>query len=126
MLNARRSNQVMIGLIGNSLDIARMESRQPTFKPQRIGPQHLIQGSAEELRGPAELSERTLRYTAASALPEIDADRKPNQRVLAILLGSAHKATPAGGEITFAAAPSPPDAVTMRVRDNHQGMPPDR
>ncbi len=126
MLNARRSGNVMIGLIGDILDISRLENGQLALKRQRLDLPQLIQESLEEMRVPAEQGELTLASDAMVELPPVDADQKLVQRVLANLLGNAVKATPNGGTITVAAVPTPPNAVTVSVRDTGQGIPPEQ
>ncbi len=126
MQNARRSGTVMIGLISDILDISRLESGQLQLKPQRLEMQPVIRESIEEMRVPAEQAELTLVHLSESELPPIHADHKLIQRVLSNLLGNAVKATPPGGTITIDALPTPPGAVTVRVHDTGQGIPPDQ
>jgi signal transduction histidine kinase len=88
--------------------------------------QPVIRESIEEMRVPAEQSELTLVHLSERELPPIHADHKLIQRVLSNLLGNAIKATPPGGTITIDALPTPPGAVTVRVHDTGQGIPPDQ
>ena len=126
MQNARRSGQVMIGLIGDMLDISRLETGQLKLRPQRLDMHLLVRDGLEEMRVPAEQAELTLAPAPVGDLPPVQGDAKLIQRVLANLLGNAVKATPPGGAITVETSATPPGAVTVSVHDTGQGIAPDQ
>lgn len=123
--NARRSGHLMLGLISDMLDLAKMEAGQLQLKPQPVDLQTLVRESAEQVRVYAEREELTLEIELADAMPRLEADRQLVERVLANLLSNAIKHTSSGGRINVTTRLDHGYAM-VRVSDTGEGIPPEQ
>jgi signal transduction histidine kinase len=121
--NARRSGQMMMGLISDMLDIAKMEAGLLQLKPQALDIQALVRVSAEQVRVYAEREELRLELTLGEPLPRIEADQQLIERVLANLLSNAIKHTSAGGRIAVFTELDHNSFILVRVTDTGEGIP---
>ncbi len=122
LANARRSGNLMVGLIGDLLDIARLEAGQLLLKREPLALPGLLREAAEQARVPATQGELAIEVLCQGAVPPVAADQQLIQRVLANLVGNAVAHTPPGGRITLDAQARPEGYVTVTVTDTGQGI----
>jgi signal transduction histidine kinase len=125
-----RSVEWMERIIGDLLDVSRLDAGHLAMDAQPVEPAALLD-ALRELHAPlAEERHVTLEVRAAGALPVVHADPDRLLQALGNLLGNALKFTPAGGRITVDAAAGPsssdtPDRPHVRfaVTDTGAGIP---
>ncbi len=124
--NARRSGHVLVGLVGEILDINKMEAGKFHLDIESVNLCELIEESVEGNRALADIEGITLQIETCSAAGSVPCDRAFISRVLANLLSNAIKYTPSGGRITVEARHNPhTKMVRVNVRDTGPGIPPD-
>lgn len=124
--NARRSGHVLIGLVGEILDISKMEAGKLELDLEPVNLCQLIEESAEANRALADIEGIHLSVEACSAANAISCDPALISRVLANLLSNAIKHTPEGGRITLTAAyMQERGMVRVSVIDTGLGIPPE-
>lgn len=127
----RRSAARATRLIGDLLDVARLEAGKLPVDPTPQPAAALLGETVEALRPQADAKPLTLRCELPDALPAVLADHERTLQVLVNLAGNAVKFTPAGGEVVLRAALVPGDApdagaaVRFAVTDTGPGIPPD-
>jgi len=97
----RRSVDRMNRLIGDLLDMKRIENGRLAVELRPISASALLGEAVEMLRGLAAASSIELALDAPSSLPQVMADANRIQQVLSNLIGNAIKFTPKGGRITL-------------------------
>jgi len=122
--NARRSGHFMLLMIGDMLDVAKLESGSLTLKPLPLDINELLSTTLDQVRALAELEGLTIHVEAADHLPQIEVDPQLIQRVLANLASNAIKHTPPGGSITLKSHLTP-EYIVVDVRDTGEGIPPE-
>lgn len=108
----------LTGLIGDLLDVTRIESGQIRFRPQAFAVDRLIREITDQIHLTA--PERVLRIDGR-ADRSIVADRDRTGQVLMNLLTNAVKFAPAGSEIVVAVA-ADADGVAVTVTDSGIGI----
>ncbi|HEU5097550.1 MAG TPA: HAMP domain-containing sensor histidine kinase [Roseiflexaceae bacterium] len=133
--NALRSGKNLSDLIGDLLDIGRIEEGRLELQQILIAPCDLLVECAAEMRGWLAQENKTLVVEAPTDLPPLYADYRLMRRVLLNLLSNAIKHTPLGTHIALRAAPhrlpaSPDDRasavvseIVIEVEDNGPGIP---
>lgn len=124
--NARRSGQLMLALVGDILDVAKLEAGQLQLKRQSLHIRDLLKDSAEQAQALIELEELSLTVEAADSLPPIYADKQLIQRVIDNLVSNAIKHTPHGGHIALASQVHHTQQLAVSVRDTGPGIPPEQ
>ena len=124
--SARHSGHSILTMIGDILDIARLEAGHPILNPGPVQLQTMLTDSADQFRALAELGSLSLRVEPGGDLLPVQADAKLIQRVLANLIANAIKHTPSGGSITLAARQGRPGYLTVSVHDTGEGIPLDQ
>ncbi len=124
--SARRSGHSILAMIGDILDIARLEAGQLVLEPRPVLLPTMLTDVADQFRPLAELGNLSLRVEPGGDLPPVQADAKLIQRVLANLIANAIKHTPSGGSITLATRQGRPGYLTVSVRDTGEGIPLDQ
>lgn len=133
---ALRSTQNLSGLIGDLLDIARIEEGRLELERSLFAAHSLLHDCAEEMRGWIAQSGKSITVEAAADLPLLHADPRLIRRIILNLIANAIKHTPAGTHITLRAyaageghaqVESIPDEVTcwviIEVADDGAGIP---
>ncbi len=123
--NARRSGHLMLRLVEDILDVAKLEAGQLQLKRQSLDIRDLLKEAAEQAQALAELEELSLTVDAADSLPPIYADKQLIQRVIDNLISNAIKHTPHGGSITLTSQ-ALQRQLAVSVRDTGPGIPPDQ
>jgi signal transduction histidine kinase len=124
--NARRSGHFMRVMIGDMLDVAKLEAGKFVLKPALLDVPAMLTDTVAQTRTLAELEGLTLRIDAPGPLPMVMADRVLIERVLANLVSNAIKHTPPGGAITLSAHLNGANALEVRVHDTGEGIPPEQ
>lgn len=117
--SAARAN----ALIGDLLDVARLETGNLALRTEPLDPAPLIDEALDLLRTQAAERKQHLETDLRSPLPPIRADRHRILQALTNLIGNAIKFTPEGGRITVRAETAP-GAVRFAVIDTGPGIAP--
>ena len=110
----------LAGLVGNLLDMARLNAGQVTLR-REWQPLEEVIGASIKLLGSA-LKEHPIRVTLPADLPLLEFDAVLIERVFCNLLENAAKYAPAATPIEIQAAPVD-DCVEIRVIDHGPGFP---
>ncbi len=111
-------------LMGDLLDITRLEAGARPPRLESTSPAALIRGAVDSVSAQAGAKGVVLREDVAAGLPDVRADRAQMTRVLVNLIGNAVRHTAAGGEITVGGRLQD-GQVALRVADTGVGIPPD-
>jgi signal transduction histidine kinase len=135
--NALRSGRNLSDLIGDLLDIGRIEEGRLELARIQITPCNLLVECAGEMRGWLAQEGKTISVEAADDLPPLNADYRLMRRVILNLLSNAIKHTPAGTHISLRAAQhlllpaagadqagAAVSQIVLVVEDNGPGIPP--
>lgn len=122
-----RSQQHLLRLINDLLNLARIESGRIEYDLQAISLDDVVQATLPMIE--PQLAARGLRYEL-NVPPELraQADREKVEQILLNLLSNASKFTPAGGCVSVDAgiAIDSDEIVELRVRDTGVGIPENR
>ena len=120
----RRAAEAGNRLIGDLLDVTRIEADQLMLQFQPVDPAVLVREAVELNASLASDRRITLRAEAGDELPDIRADRDRLLQVLANLIGNAIKFTPRRGTIVVRVA-CDGEACRFSVADSGPGIPPE-
>lgn len=101
--NIRRSGRLLLELINDILDLAKLEAGKMEIKPSEFNIGHLVHSLTDMLRPLAEEKRIFLQTEVDPQLPELYQDEMKIQQILMNLLSNAIKFTPEGGRIRIAA-----------------------
>ncbi|HEU4452418.1 MAG TPA: PAS domain-containing sensor histidine kinase [Longimicrobium sp.] len=118
-----RSTEQMTRMVGDLLDVARIESGRLDLRPASLRPATVLAEAAHLLRSQAEAVGIALEVEPGDDLPDVRGDPDRLQQVMANLVGNALKFTPAGGTITLRAEPDAEGGVRFSVDDTGSGIP---
>jgi signal transduction histidine kinase len=132
--NALRSGRNLSDLIGDLLDIGRIEEGRLELERVVISPSELLVECAAEMRGWLAQENKTIAVEASADLPPLYADYRLLRRVMLNLLSNAIKHTPASTHISLRASPSVLASsrdrdgadigqIVIEVEDNGPGIP---
>jgi two-component system cell cycle sensor histidine kinase PleC len=116
------SGQLLLDLINDILDMAKIESGKITLTPAPLNVRDAVDGAARLMRGRAHEKMLTLVIDCKDA-PDIDADHRAVKQMLLNLLSNAIKFTEEGGVIVRVRAAPGDDGVTIAVVDTGPGIP---
>ena len=117
----RRSAHRANALIGDLLDVTRIEAGRLVVSARPADARELVDEAVHEAMSLAEGKRLRLSSRCADALPPVQADRARVAQLFGNLLGNAIKFTPAGGEVTVHAEPMGAH-VRFEVRDTGPGI----
>jgi PAS domain S-box-containing protein len=120
----RRSSRVLLGLINDVLNIARIEAGQVEYRIENVSVDALLEELEHMMAGQFLTAGIDLTFEAGTDL-NIRADYEKTQQILLNLLGNALKFTPGGGRVFLSAAKEDSNVV-ITVRDTGRGIPPDK
>jgi signal transduction histidine kinase len=132
---ALRSGRNLADLIGDLLDVARIEEGRLELERREFAPRKLLSDCAEEMRGWLKQEGKAVAIEAPDDLPPLCADIRLMRRVILNLLSNAIKHTPPDTRIVLRAfaTPCPEDPnlsddrqLVFEVEDNGLGIPADR
>jgi two-component system sensor histidine kinase/response regulator len=118
------SGRQMARMIQNILEVAKLEEQKMPLRREAVALADIAAEQAAELMSLSTRDGIRLECDVPADLPPVDADRALLSRILANLLSNAFKHTPSGGRIVVSAHASG-EEVTVRVRDDGEGIPSD-
>lgn len=116
------SGQLLLGIINDILDLAKIESGNYQLVESRIEASELIASCERLIRPRAEKAGVKLSLEHCTALPRIVVDELKIKQIIINLLSNAVKFTPRGGDILLRAGLGAGREFTMTVQDNGKGM----
>jgi signal transduction histidine kinase len=117
-----RNSTRLVGLVGDLLDLSRLEAGRVELEPQPLNTQSLVRGALVAVSNLFEARGTVVRVDVPESVPPILGDRRRVEQILTNLLANAAKYTPNGGVVEVAAA-SVNGHVTLSVADNGPGVP---
>ncbi len=117
-----RNSTRLVGLVGDLLDLSRLEAGRVELEAQPLDTPSLIRGALAAMSNLFEARGTVLRVDVPETVPPILGDRRRVEQILTNLLANAAKYTPGGGMVEVAAA-SVDGHVSLSVADNGPGVP---
>jgi PAS domain S-box-containing protein len=125
-LNRINSNADRLGrLIGDLLDLSRIEAGKIELRPGRIAVRTLIREVADSLRSIAADKLIGIEVSGADGPLDAWADRDKVMQILTNLIGNAVKFTPPHGRVAVSAEKHGPEWVKLAVVDSGPGIAPE-
>ena len=121
--NIERSGIMLLEMINEILDLARMESGQTELRPTEFAVDAVVRGQCGIMRSLCEQKQIDLAIEIAPGLPPIHQDQAKFQQILTNLLSNAVKFTPDGGQIVVSARRTLEGWLELSVRDTGIGIP---
>ena len=125
--NIRKSGRLLLELINDILDLAKLESGQAEAKPSDFSVSNLVHDLVEMVRSLAEDKRIEFFVDVQENLPKLYQDQLKVRQILINLLSNAIKFTPEGGRINVVAQRKLqggmlPDQLVMSVEDSGVGI----
>lgn len=120
--NIMSSGRMLLGLINDLLDIAKIEAGKLELHVSRVDLRELAANLVDFMRPLANKKRLSLRTELADDLPTIKTDSGRLQQVLYNLLSNAVKFTSDGDRVVLSMAPSDDSHVAITVRDSGIGI----
>ncbi len=121
--NIQKSGKVLLDMINDILDLAKIESGKMEIRLSDFRIHHLIAAQCDMARPLTEKKNIDLDAQVEDGLPEMHQDQGKVQQILNNLLSNAIKFTPEGGRITVTARRSDRgDALTLILADTGVGI----
>ncbi len=117
-----RNSARLVGLVGDLLDLSRLEAGRVELEPQPLDTPSLVRGALAAVSNLFEARGTHLLLNVPESIPPILGDRRRVEQILTNLLANAAKYTPAGGVVEVAAS-SENGHVSLSVADNGPGVP---
>jgi signal transduction histidine kinase len=117
-----RNSSRLVGLVGDLLDLSRLEAGRVELEPQPLDTPSLVRGALAAVSNLFEARGTQVRVDVSESVPPILGDRRRVEQILTNLLANAAKYTPAGGVVEVAAS-SENGHVSLSVADNGPGVP---
>jgi len=122
--NIKQSADRMHALVTDLLDLARLRSERLELQVRRVDVGDLVAGAVSLMRPLLEAKGQRVKVAVPSPAPSVPGDYRRLERVLLNLVGNATKFAPTGTEIDVRVTRAR-DAVTIAVRDEGPGIPPE-
>ena len=123
--NIQRSGRMLLEMINDILDLAKVESGKMEIRLGEFKIGALISAQCEMARPLAEKKNIDLDFDAPASLPVLRQDQAKVQQILNNLLSNAIKFTPEGGRILVSAERDDLGDLRLRVTDTGIGISPD-
>lgn len=120
--NIGRSGRLLLEMINDILDLAKMESGKMECRPSEFSVEALIQANCDMLRSLSEEKNIDLEVNVQPDLPPVYQDQGKFQQILTNLLSNAIKFTPEGGRITVSARRNVEGRLELIVADTGIGI----
>jgi len=120
--NIRKSGRMLLELINDILDLAKIESGKMDVRPSDFRIDHLIASQCDMARPLSERKNIDLVTQVQPGLPELHQDQGKVQQILNNLLTNAIKFTPEGGRIDVIAERGDGDMLELTVADTGVGI----
>jgi signal transduction histidine kinase len=117
-----RNSSRLVGLVGDLLDLSRLEAGRVELETQPLDTPSLVRGALAAVSNLFEARGTALHLDVAESVPPILGDRRRVEQILTNLLANAAKYTPGGGVVEVAAW-SVNGHVSLSVADNGPGVP---
>jgi two-component system, NarL family, sensor histidine kinase BarA len=122
VLNIQKSGKMLLDMINDILDLAKIESGKMDLRPSRFRVESVIAAQCDMARPLAERKNLDLETDIEPSLPELLQDQGKVQQVLNNLLSNAIKFTPDGGRIVVAARRAGHDELALTITDTGVGI----
>lgn len=119
------SGRILLEIINDLLDLAKIEAGRLELRVQRFDPAELCQTMVDFTRPQAEQNGLRLELDLDGDLPPMETDRGKLRQILFNFLSNAIKFTPPGGEVRLAAQRIGEVHVRLAVRDTGPGIAPE-
>jgi signal transduction histidine kinase len=121
--NIHRSGRLLLDLINDILDLAKLEAGKMEIHPTPFQIQQLILELCDIVRKLAEDKNIHLYAEVEPSLPDVYQDQTKIRQILINLLSNAIKFTPEGGRIRVSARREGPEQLLLEVDDTGIGIP---
>ena len=111
--NILASGQHLLGLIGNILDLSKIEAGRMELFPERVDLRRVFEDVIEVMKGVAAEGRVTIEVEVPDGLPELHADPGKVKQIMFNLLSNAVKFSPRGATVTVRAGTVSPDAPPL-------------
>ncbi|MDW3206213.1 MAG: ATP-binding protein [Alphaproteobacteria bacterium] len=119
------SSQHLLDVIGDILDITRVEAGEMELHEQVFSVRALVDASLRLTRARADQKGQTIEVAVPEDLPPISADNRMLRQALMNLLSNSIKFTPDGGRITITAGLTEAGELELSVQDTGKGIAPE-
>ena len=120
--NIQKSGKMLLDMINDILDLAKIESGKMELRPSDFRIEHVIGAQCDMARPLAERKNLDLDIEVEPDFPELYQDQGKVQQILNNLLSNAIKFTPDGGRIVVSARQGPGDELLLTVADTGVGI----
>ena len=120
--NIQTSGRLLLDMINNILDLAKMESGKTDVKLTDFSIEQIIGAQCDMARPLIEKKNMSLEIEIQPGLPSMHQDQARLQQVLNNLLSNAIKFTPEGGRVKVSARRTSNDELLMQVSDTGVGI----
>ncbi len=120
--NIQKSGRVLLEMINDILDLAKMEAGKMEIRPSEFRIDILIQAQCDMVRSLAEDKNIDLVVNVNRSLPAVYQDQSKLQQILTNLLSNAIKFTPEGGRIEVTADHDNDGRLVLTVADTGVGI----
>ncbi len=124
--NIMSSGRMLLGIINDLLDLAKIEAGKMEMHLAPIDLTEMAGNLIDFMRPLAEKKSLQLITSIADELPKITSDAGRIQQILYNLLSNAVKFTPDGGVVELTLHPTDAGGVRVSVRDTGIGIPPEK
>ncbi len=121
--NIKKSGQILLEMINDILDLAKVEAGKMKVTPTTFDLCQLIDAQCDMMRSMADEKNIDLNTECSLAVPTVFQDRSKIQQILTNLLSNAVKFTPEGGMISVRAELLTPQLFQVSVTDTGVGIP---
>lgn len=122
LTSIKEETEVLTRLVGELRDLTLAESGHLKLEIEPTNLAELVQRRVSQAEVIAQGKNISLRTDITEGLPEIEADGRRVEQVVANLLDNALNHTPSGGTVTITASPDK-DGVLVSVSDTGEGIP---
>lgn len=120
--NIRSSGRLLLDLINDILDLAKLEAGRMEINPSEFQVDQLISELCDMVRNLADMKKIQLVSGTAEHLPVVFQDKIKVRQILTNLLSNAIKFTPEGGRINVTAERNANDQLEIKVVDTGVGI----
>ena len=120
--NIQQSGHVLLDMINDILDLAKMESGKMEVRPVEFNVGTVVAAQCDMVRSLTEEKNIDLNVEVSPGLPPLLQDQGKVQQLLTNLLSNAIKFTPEGGRIGVAVARDTVDRLVLHVSDTGVGI----
>jgi two-component system sensor histidine kinase BarA len=120
--NIQKSGKMLLDMINDILDLAKIESGKMEVRPSEFRIEHVIGAQCDMAKPLTERKNIDLDIEVQPGLPEMYQDQGKVQQILNNLLSNAIKFTPEGGRIVVSARRSAGDELELTIADTGVGI----